>query len=165
MIHIYCQYRNHFNCMDLVEHFKSLATQNKLLEFKELQSTALMLHRTFLSTRAHYRALHDTTGMSDWVKYVCVGSPWTPPFIDPTSLSASQAQTKNKLTKKTQNPKGSEVGAPPFKGDRALANSIALMWDAMISRKMSYAIAEGDVGWVYEVMKVTISRCTGLPPF
>jgi hypothetical protein len=165
MIHIDCQYRNHFNCTDLVEHFKSLATQNKLLEFEELQSTALMLHCTFSSTRAHYWALHDTAGMSDWAKCVHVGSPWTPPSIDPTSLSASQAQTKNKLTKKTQNPKGSEVGAPPFKGDRALANSIALMRDAMISHDMSYAIVEGDMGRVYEVMKVTISRCTDLPPF
>ena len=50
--------------------------------------------------------------------------------------------------------KDSDNEKPPFKGDRVLANSIALIRDAMISREMSYAIAEGDVGRVYEVMKV-----------
>ena len=50
--------------------------------------------------------------------------------------------------------KDSDNEKPPFKGDHVLANSIALIQDAMISCEMSYAIAEGDVGCVYEVMKV-----------
>lgn len=35
-----------------------------------------------------------------------------------------------------------------------LANSIAFMRNAIIAREMSSGIAEGDVGRVYEVMKV-----------
>jgi hypothetical protein len=37
-----------------------------------------------------------------------------------------------------------------------LANSITLMRDSLMSREMSYAIAEGDPGRVYEIMKVRI---------
>ena len=41
-----------------------------------------------------------------------------------------------------------------FQGDRVLANSICFMRDTLISHEMSQAIAEGDVGHVWEVMKV-----------
>ena len=49
--------------------------------------------------------------------------------------------------------------SPPddFKGDRVLARSIALMQDLMWSRKCAYAVAEGDTGRVYEILKVTLS--------
>jgi hypothetical protein len=112
-----------------------------------------------VSTRAHHRALHDTSGISEWSKSVPLGSQWVPPSPDPTSLSAPRkTQAKPRPAKKTT--KDSDNEKPPFKGDRVLANSIALMRDAMISHEMSYAIAEGDVGRVYEVMKVTVNLYT-----
>jgi hypothetical protein len=45
-------------------------------------------------------------------------------------------------------------------GDCVLANSITFMRDTLMSREMSYAIAEGDLDCVYEIMKVIIwARC------
>jgi hypothetical protein len=41
-------------------------------------------------------------------------------------------------------------------GDCVLANSITLMRDSLMSREMSYAIAEGGPGRVYEIMIVRI---------
>jgi hypothetical protein len=40
-----------------------------------------------------------------------------------------------------------------FKGDHVLVQSIALMEDIMWSRECSYAVADGDPGRVYEVLK------------
>ena len=42
----------------------------------------------------------------------------------------------------------------PCAGDRTLAKSIAFMRDTLWQREMAYATAEGDVGRVYEIMKV-----------
>ena len=42
-------------------------------------------------------------------------------------------------------------------GDRVLASSITFMRDALMSREMSYAVAEGDMGRVYEILKVMFS--------
>lgn len=39
-------------------------------------------------------------------------------------------------------------------GDHVLASSITFMRDALMSREMSYAVAEGDMGRVYEILKV-----------
>jgi hypothetical protein len=41
-----------------------------------------------------------------------------------------------------------------FKGDRVLSQSIALLGDIMWARECAYAVAEGDAGRVYEVLKV-----------
>lgn len=43
-----------------------------------------------------------------------------------------------------------------FDGDRVLANTISFMADACVLEEFNYAIAEGDVGRVYEAMKVGI---------
>ncbi|PPQ76056.1 hypothetical protein CVT26_005438 [Gymnopilus dilepis] len=54
--------------------------------------------------------------------------------------------------------------APPTrypKGDRVLANSVTLMCDALMSQELSYAIAEGDAGRVYEIMKVLLLTFAG----
>jgi len=42
-------------------------------------------------------------------------------------------------------------------GDRVLASSITFMRDALMSREMSYAVAEGDIGRVYEILKVMLN--------
>lgn len=42
-----------------------------------------------------------------------------------------------------------------FNGDQVLSNSIAFMRDTWVSREFLYAVAEGDVGRVYEAMKVS----------
>lgn len=46
-------------------------------------------------------------------------------------------------------------------GDHVLARSMMFMRDAMISREAAYAVAEGDVGRVYETLKVMLFTFAG----
>ncbi|KAM6490538.1 hypothetical protein JOM56_013881 [Amanita muscaria] len=53
------------------------------------------------------------------------------------------------------------VPPPTFESSEGDANSIMFVRDAMISREMSYAIAEGEAGRVYEVRKVMLFTFAG----
>ncbi|TFY63916.1 hypothetical protein EVJ58_g2953 [Rhodofomes roseus] len=52
-------------------------------------------------------------------------------------------------------------GEPAFNGDRVLAQSIALIRDTVILREFVYATCEGDVGRVYEALKVMVFTFAG----
>jgi hypothetical protein len=134
--------RNYFQCDDIFEHFTKIGT---IPEIEDLLKAAQTLHRSFSSTRAIYHALDDTTIESEWSKNVPRGSIWVPPPVFKTSQSEIKKRPK-KEKPMTRHPQG----------DRVLANSITFMRDALMSREMSYAIAEGDPGRVYEIMKVCI---------
>ncbi|PPR02512.1 LOW QUALITY PROTEIN: hypothetical protein CVT26_011996 [Gymnopilus dilepis] len=142
-------WRNHFKCSDIFEHFKMLDSTKTLPEIEDLIPVARKLHRAFTSTRAIYHALSDTTATTPWSAVIPLGSPWTPLTSD-----ASSENFKEILERPSKGKKKELV--PPTrhaKGDRVLANSITFMRDALMSRELSYAIAEGDAGRVYEIMK------------
>lgn len=127
-----------------------LAAMNTLPEFEDLEAMALKLYRAYSCTSAYHRALREPSMLqnNEWGHTVPVGSVWVPPHIDSSSnaaISTTDKKGQNATTVK-------EV--PGFQGDRVLANSIAFMRDALIEREMSYAMAEGDPGRVYEMMKV-----------
>lgn len=52
-------------------------------------------------------------------------------------------------------PKKIHVEVPGFDGDRVLANSILFLQDAGWWVEASYAVPEGDIGRVYEIVKVS----------
>lgn len=60
-------------------------------------------------------------------------------------------KTKKKAVEVTEN----------FKGDQVLARSIAFMRDTFLSREASIAMADGDVGRLYEVIKVMVFTFAG----
>ncbi|KAG1750427.1 uncharacterized protein EDB91DRAFT_1244005 [Suillus paluster] len=76
----------------------------------------------------------DVRQDSVWSRSIPEGSPWTKPPPD---------------------------GAESTKGDFVLARSVSFMCDALISREAAYAAAEGDVGRVYEVVKVMLFTFAG----
>lgn len=43
----------------------------------------------------------------------------------------------------------------PFNGDQTLAQSCRFLYDATVSREVIYATADGDIGRVWEVLKVS----------
>jgi len=43
-----------------------------------------------------------------------------------------------------------------FLGDRVLARSAAFMYEALVSKEVAQAVAEGDIGRVYEGIKVSV---------
>jgi hypothetical protein len=117
-----------FGCEDLFQYFESLTTLPTLADLEEL---ATKLHLAFSSTQAIHRALQDVNIDDTWSQFVPEGTPW------PRQLDKEQH---------TQ-------GRHP-NGDRVLSNSIAFMRDALLSQELSFAVAEGDVGRVYEILKV-----------
>jgi hypothetical protein len=143
----------HFGCKDLFQYFEDLALSGNLPEIEALEVSARKLHRAYSSSRGIYRALYDVDGTSEWAQIVPCGSPWTPPTVIESSLELSVNSPKKRNEKRSGKEKDNDFGRHPL-GDRVLAHTVTFMRDAMMSREMSYAIAEGDVGRVYEVMKV-----------
>lgn len=80
---------------------------------------------------------------------VPIGARWTEPRPTPPLP-----------TKKTQKP----LPTPEeFMGDQVLARSIAFMRETMISREAMLASVEGDVGRLYEMIKVMLFTFAGSP--
>jgi hypothetical protein len=120
---------------------------------------ARSLYQNYSTTRAVHRALNTTPGQTnDWSDFVPLGSPWSPPPINHTSVGNT---TKSRRKQSTQTKRANASTAnttksisPPFEGDRTLAKSITVMRDLIWQRELAYAVAEGDVGRVYEILKV-----------
>ena len=151
-------YSIHLGTDDLFGHFKTLAAKGKLPEFEDLEVLARKLYRAYSTTRGIYHALHGTETKNEWSDFVPLGTPWNP-SINQSSTRTAAAPTQSKSTKKNRSKKkknssGEPSTTEPFKGDRTLAKSIALRRDLLWQREMAYATAEGDVGRLYEIMKV-----------
>ncbi|KAF8811788.1 hypothetical protein BYT27DRAFT_7336050 [Phlegmacium glaucopus] len=163
-------WRLHFKCENLFEHFSTLKMSGVLPKVEDLYSTAHQLHLAFSSTNGIYYALHDTSTestSSSWAKTVPLGSTWqSPPRHESSRLFGANVMSNNGTKTKTSKKKGDEDehaarNGRDIKGDRVLANSITFMRDALLSREMSYATAEGDAGRVYEAMKMMLFTFAG----
>jgi hypothetical protein len=176
-------FRLAFRQSDLFGYFKELGTANKLPPFEDLEGMARKLYRAYTSSRAQYRAIHDTEGQSEWSQIVPLGTPWTGPVAEESSIDIGITAKTSKLPKSSKpvTPQESSAvlglsvkqskrsqkqqsktttkddKAEDFKGDRVLARSIALMRNLIWSRECAYAVAEGDAGRVYEILKVKLT--------
>ncbi|KAJ3776373.1 hypothetical protein FB446DRAFT_636082, partial [Lentinula raphanica] len=169
-----------FKTSDIFGYFEDLKKEEKLPTFEDLKSMARKLFNNYSSTRAHHNALHKagaSAETSSWSSSVPVGTPWLGVVNDPsmediglsinktTARSARQEPTyKTKPQKRsTQKEKEAEEVQNKLRetGDRVLANSIAFMRDAVLSRECANAVASGDVGRVWEVMKVWLFTFAG----
>ena len=54
--------------------------------------------------------------------------------------------------------KSSDIHHPPFYGDRTFSEAVTFKRDAMVAREIAFAAAEGDVGRVWEALKVNLSQ-------
>lgn len=106
----------------------------------ELELAAQSLHHAYSSAHGIYHAIHDVKKTSDWSQTVPLGTEWH--HAGDKNLSDAGA-TGNRMTETKE-----------FKGDLVLARSIAFMRDALLSREAAYAAADGDVGRLYETLKV-----------
>lgn len=61
-----------------------------------------------------------------------------------------------KKRKKVASSTAAAESAPSFQGDRSLAKSIMFMHETMVSCEAAYAVAEGDIRWAYECVKVSL---------
>ncbi|KAJ7118583.1 hypothetical protein C8R43DRAFT_901373 [Mycena crocata] len=141
---------------DIFEYFDSLSTQKKLPNLDELLITAKTLHCTYSTARARDHAIYDTGTTSAWAKTIPKGSPWVPIDVEDSSLD----KTKKKKKFSTKNKK-EKATAPPCKGDFVLGQAFDFLRDGMNSRKIATAVAEGDVGCLYECLKYMVFTFSG----
>jgi hypothetical protein len=122
---------------DIFAHFTSCAINKTLPEFEDLEKLARNLYRTYSTSQALYRALH---GLRESSPVPPEGSPWKP--REQTNTAESNFEESSS-------------------GDVALACSIAFIRDMMILRESQWATSQGDVGRVYETLKVRLFTFAG----
>ncbi|KAF9053425.1 hypothetical protein BJ165DRAFT_1339856 [Panaeolus papilionaceus] len=140
-------WRNYFKCKDIFKHFESLDSK-EMPDIQELETIARRLHQHFSTTPAAYDALGDTMSPSEWSKVVPLGSPWRG-FTSSVTEKQAEDSPKSPPSPRHQN------------GDRVLSNAIFFLRDSLLSYEFAYAVAEGDPGRVYEVLKVMLFTFAG----
>ncbi|KII90232.1 hypothetical protein PLICRDRAFT_108509 [Plicaturopsis crispa FD-325 SS-3] len=141
-------WRIHYDCDDILAHFTRL---DMLPTFESLWSIAELLVVRYASQGAHERALHPEEAQAAPVaKHFPIGSPWRgSPRCDgdtapATSTTPAQPTDHN--------------DAAGFHGDRVLANEILFLQDMGWWIEAAYAVPEGDIGRVWEIMKACIIK-------
>ncbi|KAJ7805931.1 hypothetical protein B0H14DRAFT_2526395 [Mycena olivaceomarginata] len=142
---------------DVFEYFDNRAKANQLPDFESLATVARTLYHTYSTARARDHAVVDTGSASAWAKAIPTGTTWVPVEIEDSSVDQS-TKTKRKPRKKPRKPK---PVPPPCKGDFVLAQAIDFLRDALNSRKIAFAVAEGDVGRLYECIKYMLFTFAG----
>jgi len=100
---------------------------------------------------------------SDWVKSLPLGSAWdtsatnisnifTPMEITNAEKQASRAALKKKNAAKKS--PGSDPVDQLFFGDRVFAEAVIFKRDAMFAWELAYSTSNGDVGQMWECIKV-----------
>lgn len=103
---------------------------------------------------------------------VPIGEPWRKE--DEANLQSAPSQAmdidiNSKVCGGSGEDKGQEtkgegetfIGGGEFKGDHALARSASFIYEALVSKEVAQAVAEGDVGRVYEGIKVSLASIAG----
>ncbi|KAF9021243.1 hypothetical protein BDZ89DRAFT_930664, partial [Hymenopellis radicata] len=141
----------------LLPYFERLASQDATPSLDGLMVHADILVHRYMSTRAFHTALSSTRAerASSTYKFP-VGPAWNPsttpvvPIVDD-----SPSNNVNEPGVKVH------VEAKGFTGDRVLANSILFCRDFLWWLELSYAVSDGDIGRVMEVLKVWIFMFAG----
>ena len=116
---------------DLQRHFQELGSRKKLPSLQSLVSHAEVLTERYSTTAAYEEALRMQSVLSH------PRSEWDIPVV--SSLADMM----------------DAVDGDTFHGDWALANSIILLRDGIWSLEVCQAVTTGDIGRVWEVLKVS----------
>ncbi|KAJ7504674.1 hypothetical protein B0H11DRAFT_2187102 [Mycena galericulata] len=172
--HVLDCWRVHFQTEDLGQYFADQAKAGELLDLKALLDIAQILSDQYTSQAALQHSLRASEATSaDNPNPVPVGSPWVPrgssrsvlatresdmpglaDITEPTDIEA--APESPKVVKEAE-PKVHQE-RPGFKGDRVLRNSEIFMLEVGWWIEMAYAVPEGDIGRVWEIMKIWIFK-------
>ncbi|KAG6818589.1 hypothetical protein H0H93_003702 [Arthromyces matolae] len=160
-------WRIHFEVDDLAEYFRDLGEKDDLPHFEDLLEVAGTLVYRYSSQEAYMQALskEESLGASNTMK-IPEGKPWTASVqaSEPTSNLGPNVEETEVLESEANNlgddvlildktPSTSGEKKEKFDGDQVLANEILFLQDAGWWIEASYAIPEGDIGRVYEIIK------------
>ncbi|KAH7903329.1 hypothetical protein BJ138DRAFT_1120498 [Hygrophoropsis aurantiaca] len=160
--HILNIWENYFSCNDLVSYFERLDENQSLPSFEILLRGAHTLARRHASTQAYLRARNPSLGQNH-PDEVPLGSPWTnvrePEHMDleiDALSNGSDEQNNLETLSVLSNAGDAEDGA-----DISLANSTLYIRNGIWWREVCRAVADGDTGRVWEIMKIWIFTFSG----
>lgn len=128
--------RVYYGTKDLVKYFSNQESQGSLPTLSDIRDVATILTQKYATSQAYERALEDPVALA-WGTSSAVPMSGTP-------LPNNQPANDSEL----------------FRGDWALANSILLIRDGLLFLEACSAVASGDTGRVWEVMKVSEESVT-----
>lgn len=139
---------------DLHSHFTHLAREDELPSLETILTQANVLVKRYASQDAYEQALShaESKDAPDHMK-VPFGSSITTTSSSEMATDASQSDMLVALPAEDV-PKVHQE-ADKFDDDRVLANSILFLQDFGWWTEMSYAVPEGDIGRVFEILKVS----------
>lgn len=122
---------------------------------------ARKLYRAYATARGRDHALYDVGETSEWSTTVPQGSAWIPAPIEDSSLDKNPRKLKTNSPlepsdKQPKKPRKRKEKPPPkqYESDFVLAQEIDFLRDAINSPTLATAVAEGDIGRLYECIKV-----------
>ncbi|KAJ6613371.1 hypothetical protein B0H10DRAFT_1791165, partial [Mycena sp. CBHHK59/15] len=142
---------------DIFAYFADLAASKQLPDLEDLLVMARKLYRAYGTARGRDHALHDTGTTSEWAQTVPIGSPWVPAEVEDSSLEKKGKTKVLSAKKKTKTPKVK----PVLEGDFVLAQEIDFIRDGLNSRKLAWAVADGDISRLYECIKYLLFTFAG----
>ena len=133
---------------DLLSHLKSLATKNELPSLDTLIQQAGSLVDRYASQDAYDQALSKAeSGDAPETMKISFGPAWTNQSTGSTDSAPVPLLPTEDVPKVHKE-------ANDFDGDRVLANSILFLQDFGWWIEIAYAVSEGDIGRVFEILKV-----------
>ncbi|KAJ3979105.1 hypothetical protein F5890DRAFT_1421840 [Lentinula detonsa] len=129
---------------DLFSDLGKWSKEGELPSFEVLYEKAKTLHKKFSMPSAFRSATVCGEGYKE-------GSPWKAPKQSKTSAAFEKPGTSKKTGKEKKKQPEVEV---KVLGDESLARSTRLIYDGMLSKLINRAIRHGDVGCVWECIKL-----------
>ncbi|KAG6836416.1 hypothetical protein H0H93_008157 [Arthromyces matolae] len=152
-------WEGHFKTINLVSYFEELEKNSALPSFRSLLDIASRLARRHSTTRAYQRALHPLPDDPDPIP---LGSPWTPSTeshnaVDDQEMMDGDDEQSENLSEFSacDGPASAETA------DITLGNSILFIRNAIWWREVSRAVARGDTGRIWEILKIWIFTFAG----
>ncbi|KAJ7206105.1 hypothetical protein GGX14DRAFT_644132 [Mycena pura] len=159
-----------FAVEDLKVYIDSLATNNRLPDLGALVRDASILTERYTSQAAILRSLSAAASTNPaLINKVPEGSPWVAPLAapDPSNMpglvdivDGAEAPVPAAPKDTPDVPKAHEESAD-FDGNRVLRNSQIFLTNFGWWLEFSYAVPEGDIGRVWEIMKLWIFKFAG----
>lgn len=139
---------------DLDQWFETAEKTETIPSFDDLWHKAQILFQRYGHPHAFETAL--TGRFFDDNRTITSGDAWKETLKDMSSvhLDYENKKGKGKLKKKREKTTEDDDEMPPFLGDQTLAQSCRFLYDTTVSREVIYATAEGDIGQVWEAVKV-----------
>jgi len=153
-----------FGTKDLWTYFNERCSRGDAPSLEDLFNMAVALWNNYCNPGAFTKFM---AGRQPDDSVVPIGEPWEK-GEDPDSVLAPgpvtgdgvEGKGEGELEKgegeETKGRGATSVEDEEFLGDRVLARSAAFMYEALVSKEVAQAVAEGDVGRVYEGIKVSI---------